>query len=175
MKAQKRNALREGDHDTAASLDEQIDDLKERGPESPGITPPQNTQQKDWTEIPELVEFNTRNPWMETDEDMSSFVIGRAQRLRQQNPGMSLSALLSQVEAAARKAFPAKFGPARARSPVDAGERGGNSPNAGGKTYQAMPKEAREACDEFVADGKGKREAYVKMYFEYDDIARRRS
>lgn len=172
LKAQKRNALRDGDHGTAADLDEQIDELKERGPDIPEVKPQQTQTQKEWTEIPELVEFNERNPWMQTDEDMSVFAVAKAQALRTKHPNMPLKELLIETETATRKVFPQKFGSQR-QSPVEAGDRGSNNAPAGAKTYQSMPKEARDACDDFVADKYGKREDYVKMYFEYDNARRR--
>lgn len=173
LKAQKRNALRDGDHDTAETLDDQIDELKTRGPEVPDVQPKQNPEQKDWREIPELADFAERNTWFEKDEDMTEFSVARATSLRKKNPKMDMVDLLKETEAAVRKAFPHKF-PGTVgtrRDPVEAGERA-SSATTSARSYQAMPKDAREACDEFVADKLGKREDYVKMYFEYDDKRR---
>src|ERR1700677_4051887 len=60
LKAQKREALRSGEHETAADIEEQLDTLRERGPELPDV--PETPQSKtpdpnDWKKNPVMVEW----------------------------------------------------------------------------------------------------------------------
>src|ERR1700679_2999979 len=75
LKAQKREALRSGEHETAADIDEQLDTLRERGPELPDVpqTPkaPQ-TDPNDWKKNPVMAEWASRNSWFTTDDEMTA-------------------------------------------------------------------------------------------------------
>lgn len=172
LKAQKRNALTEGDHVTASDIDEQIDTLKAAGPEIPDVPVVESKKANDaeaWMQLPEVIDFTERNPWINTDEDMATYAVAKGAQIRKSSPGLDNTEFLAQVEQATRKAFPHKF--QTRRQPVEGGQRGGEGGiSSGGKgTYAAMPKEAREACDEFVSDKTGTRDEYVKMYFDYDN------
>ncbi len=179
LKAQKKEALRNGDHVTADEFDEQIDAAKERGPDLPDEPPaadPKTQQMQDWRSNPQLVDFVRRNPWIETEEDMADYTVAKANRIRQQNPNIAFEALLDEAVEATKKAFPQKFGAATRRNPVEGATSGATSGAAGtrAQTYNSMPADARKMCDDLVRDRMITKDEYVKQYFAYDSIRKAR-
>jgi hypothetical protein len=167
LKAQKLEALRSGEHEEAADLDERIDALRERGPDLPDI--PQETQRPaDWRQNKTMVAWAERNTWFEKDEDMSAFAGGIGQKIRSDNPSLPFDELLEQVTVRVRKAFPHKFAGNR-RNPVEGGTPGETRAAATGKTYASLPSDAKKACDEAVSDGGLTQKQWVELYYGYDD------
>ncbi|MBR8073327.1 hypothetical protein KDX14_27760 [Burkholderia cenocepacia] len=175
LKAQKREAIRAGEHDQAAEIDEQIDTLRERGPDLPeapeSTASKPSTPQQDWRKNPVLVEWAERNPWFERDEDLSAYAGGMGQQIRQQNPGMPFPELLEEVTRRVKRAFPHKF--TRRGSPVEETTPGATSGSAGKGTYASLPKDAREMCDEAVAEGGITRQQWVELYYGYEERRKR--
>src|ERR1700677_72041 len=173
LKAQKREALRAGEHETAADIDEQLDALRERGPEIPDVPKPTPQQaQPDWRKNPVMIEWASRNSWFEKDEDMSAYAGGMGQALRQANPQMDFKDLLEEVSVRVRKAFPHKFTSPR-RNAVEETTPGATTVASGAKTYGSLPKDARAACDEAVSEGGITQKQWVELYYGYDDRRKR--
>lgn len=170
LKAQKREALRSGEHEAAADIDEQIDSLRERGPDLPDLPdePQSKPEVPHWRTNKTMVAWAERNPWFEKDEDMSAFAGGIGQKLRADNPAMPFDELLDKVTERVRKAFPHKFAGGR-RSPVEGSTTGETRAAASGKSYASLPKDAKAACDEAVADGGLTQKQWVELYYGYDD------
>jgi hypothetical protein len=169
LKAQKREALRSGEHETAADLDDQLDSLRERGPDLPDA--PQQTQNiapADWRTNSDMVAWAKHNPWFDKDEDMTLLAGGLGQSIRRQNPSMPFTELLEEVTVKVRKAFPHKFAGGR-RSPVEGGTPGETQAARTGKSYASLPRDARAACDDAVAEGGLTQKAWVELYYGYDD------
>jgi hypothetical protein len=100
LKAQRRQALEEGDLVRAEEIRDEIDETKQRAPK------------------PEVVEDNTRvadalkvwkgeNDWYEQDEDMTAYADGYGNKLLKQ--GVDPVEVLEQVTKKVRAAFPQKF------------------------------------------------------------------
>jgi hypothetical protein len=177
LKAQKKEALRAGEHETAADIDDLLDSLRERGPELPdlpeGTSPKTTPQAQDWRKNPTLVEWAGRNPWFEKDEDMSAYAGGMGQQIRNANPDMPFEALLEEVTKRVKRAFPQKFAAGR-RNPVEGATPGATGgAGAGRNSYEALPREAKQACDEAVAEGGITRKQWVELYHGYDDRRKR--
>ena len=176
LKAQKKEALRAGEHETAADIDDQIDTLRERGPELPEV--PESTPaskpavQQDWRQNKILADWADRNPWFEKDEDMSAYAGAIGQKLRADNPTMPFTELLEEVSGRVRKAFPQKF-TARRASPVEEPTPGATSGAATRGTYASLPRDAKQACDEAVADGQLTQKQWVELYYGYEDRRKR--
>ncbi len=168
LKAQKREALRSGEHEAAADIDEQIDSLRERGPDLPEAPQTQSIAPPDWRTNSDMVSWAKRNPWFDVDEDMSAYAGGMGQQIRRNNPNMPFTELLEEVTVRVRKAFPQKFGGAR-RNPVEGGTPGETAAARTGKSYESLPRDAKAACDEAVADGGLTRKQWVELYYGYDD------
>jgi hypothetical protein len=175
LKAQKREALRSGEHETAADIDEQLDVLRERGPELPEA--PENPQStapdpNDWKKNPVMVEWASRNPWFTTDDEMTATAGGIGTALRAKNPTMDFAKLLEETTRLVRKAFPEKFETRRAAG-VEEATPGATRAATGAKTYASLPKDARAACDEAVAEGGLTQKQWVELYYGYDDRRKR--
>ena len=170
LKAQKREALRSGEHETAADIDEQIDSLRERGPELPEAPqePPKNGLQPNWRENKILADWADRNVWFDKDEDMSAYAGAIGQKIRAENPTMPFTELLEEVTGKVRRAFPHKF-PGGRRNAVESGTPGETNAARTGKSYEALPRDAKAACDEAVAEGNLTRKQWVELYYGYDD------
>lgn len=182
LKAQKKEALSTGNHELAAEMDEQLTDAKERGPDLSEVPElPKNqeiTPANDWKDNPFLVQTVEKNPWIETDEDASTFVIAKTkqilERLGRKPTASEFETAVSDSIAATKKAFPQKFGATTRRSPVEGSTTGvGDSSSNRTQTYNAMPREARDMCDDMVRDKIVTREDYVKQYFTYETVAKR--
>lgn len=176
LKAQKREALRSGEHETAADIDEQLDTLRERGPELPDV--PETPQSKtpdvnDWKKNPVMVEWASRNSWFTVDDELTAFAGGTGQALRAKNPTMDFAKLLDEVTRLAQKAYPEKFG-ARRSSGVEESTPGATRAASNAKTYGSLPKDARAACDEAVSEGGITQKQWVELYYGYDDERERR-
>jgi hypothetical protein len=103
LKAQKVQAIEEGDAQSVVKIDDQIDLVKEE-------------QRKLATQAyepavpelnPEFVAWTDRNKWYERDENMKIFADALGQRLAA--AGRSPSAVLAEVERQVREEFPHKF------------------------------------------------------------------
>jgi hypothetical protein len=170
LKAQKREALRSGEHETAADIDEQLDGLRERGPDLPELpdTTPKGVAPQEWRTNADMVAWAKHNPWFDKDEDMTLLAGGLGQSIRRANPNMPFTELLEEVSVKVRKAFPHKFAGAR-RSPVEGGTPGETQAVRTGKSYESLPRDAKAACDEAVSDGGLTRKQWVELYYGYDD------
>lgn len=176
LKLQKREALRAGEHEQAADIDDQIDKLRENGPELPEV--PESTPankpagQQDWRQNKILVEWAERHPWFEKDEDMSAYAGGIGQKIRAENPTMPFTELLEEVAGRVRKAFPHKF-TTRRTSPVEETTPGATSGAAARGTYASLPADAKRMCDETVSEGHVTQKQWVELYYGYDDRRKR--
>jgi len=173
LKAQKREALRSGEHETAADIDEQLDGLRERGPELPDLpeTTPKNIAPVQWRTNADMVEWAKGQPWFDVDDDMTLLAGTLGKTIREANPAMPFPKLLDQVAERVRKAFPHKF--ATRRNPVEGATPGASSAVSSGKSYASLPKDAKAACDEAVADGGLTQKQWVDLYYGYDDRRKR--
>ena len=173
LKAQKREARRSGDFETADELEDQLEAAQKKGPELPEVTEVQNAKTTPhWRDDPVLAKWADKNPWFEKDEDLNTYAGAMGIRLRQAHPGMDFAELLDKVTERAKKAFPAKFDDARGGGTlnrVEGATPGTTSGAAARNTYAVLPKEAKAMCDEDVAAGNMTQKAWVELYFGYDD------
>lgn len=176
LKAQKRQARQAGDLDTADEIDEQIDALQERGPET--IEPPPAPKAQDpnaWRQNPTMAAWADQNPWFEKDRAMSAFAVVEGQRLKAENPNWSLDDILPEVSKAVRKEFAHKF--TSRRNPVEGAAASGGAVSSSGprRGYNTLPMDAKRQCDMEVASGvfgkdEGKARAqWAALYYDYED------
>lgn len=168
LKAERREAIKAGDADKVEKLDEQIDELKEAGPEpklsGAALDKHNEKVQKDWI---------AANSWYETNEEMAAFALGFSQQLAGKNPDITIEDNLAQVDAAMRKKYPEHFGEkkptgANGHAPVDSGgDFNGAPPARKDSLYAKLPKEAQTQCDKDIKAGIYKdKESWAKVYFE---------
>jgi hypothetical protein len=167
LKAQKKTAIAEGNGELVVDIDDQIDSLKEAQKEAKeeAKAPPPPPQQTVATD-PDISDWLGRNQWFGQDSEMTEVSNALGASLRRQFPNLSGREFLDRLDERIANYFPEKtsLGRKQRGSAVDStgNVRSGGS---GKKTYDALPPEAKAACDKFVKQGlfKSKQE-YVDLY-----------
>lgn len=153
LKELKKQAIADADGDQVVKIDDQIDEAKAA---QQNVQPPSNDGQKildDWVK---------KNEWYGKDEVLRSFADGYAtNELAGKFEG---AALLNELEKKVKTTFPEKFeNKKRETSAVDSG---GGKPTKRGKSYNDLPSEAKDACENFIEMVPGyTKEMYVEEYF----------
>lgn len=188
LKAEQTKAVETGDTATFQRLDHDLDELDKTKPVDP---PPKQattttTQTRPAPVAPEVQDFFDANPWYgyagnaNPDIEMTAFADGMHATIRNR-PGISAKEALDYVADQVRKAFPAKFGiqartGGNGRQPVteDDDERNDDSPvvlpSSGGTprprpgrfTFDAMPKDSKDAFGRYVKMLAGKGDPLTK-------------
>lgn len=162
LKAQRREAITNGDPDTVDAIDQRIESLDK--PETAEKKPDAASPDGD----PHFKAFQGENAWYGPDGDIEATayaeqiapVVGRKWKGAE---------FYQRIGEEVRKKFPDKFrNPARSRAAaVEGGGAAGYSRRGNGKGYADLPSDAKAACDRYVANGTFKtREDYVKEYFD---------
>lgn len=117
---------------------------------------------------PIIVQWIQDNPWYDRDRSLNAYATDEHAAILRDHPGWSLDENLAEVKRRVVAKFPEKFrNPRRDNAPSVTQPRPSASKKSDGKTYDDMPKEAKEACDKFVRTIPGyTRETYVQKYFE---------
>lgn len=159
LKAQKRDAVKAADAEAVERIDEQLDKLKEAGPES---TAKSNEDiQRDW---------EAKNAWYTSDEDMRAYAFGYSNDLAARNPKMTLEENLRLTEERVKAKYPDKFGgekkpAANGHAAVDGGGTLSGAFKAKETLFSKLPPEAKAQCAKDVAAGLYKdNEAWAKVY-----------
>lgn len=152
LKAERKEAIKDGDHEKVEELDEQIT-------KQAVATPQNNIILDSWLK---------RNVWYGTDDDLAIEADIIAKQL--QDTGRfranesDYEKLLSQVEARVKKQFPDKFKNPKKDNPPEV-EAGRSSPERQSKrTFAELPADAKRACEHFVKDGVMTKEQYLDIY-----------
>ena len=157
LRQQKKEAISQGDGDRVLEIDDAIDELKQAKP-TPKVVAPQPD--------PSFVEWTEDNRWYNSDTQlkMEADMIGEV--IKRQNPMLVGMEFLNEVTTRVKRMYPEKFNNVNRTkpSPVE-----GNSPagvgKKGGKSFNDLPQEAKEACLKFEKTKLLTREQYVKEYF----------
>lgn len=106
LRAQKKEALEAGDADAVIALDDKIADTREA--QKQAMVEPQKEVHQPQEQHPEVVKWENRNKWYQTDPIMK----GAADELARSMVGRGITdpmVVLSEVEKQIRKEFPQKF------------------------------------------------------------------
>lgn len=172
VKAQLAAASEAGDHEGVAELTEQLTKMAVTEPAAAKAPAP--TPEPQFTPPADLVEWNAENPWFGINKRKTALALAVAQELREQGETSSGRTFYDKVLAEVDK----ELGVQQPRGDKVEGARGsdgGNASGGRGKSYAALPSDARAACDadakRFVgADKKYKtindwRARYAEIYF----------
>lgn len=144
LKLQRREAVKAGDHDLAADIDEQIDSTRENAPKAPtpaASTPPPPAPPA-WA-----AEFAGENEWLGKDIRRTKLFEGICTELHQTR-GLSARALLDAGKEEMDKYLSPTGAPAKGTEGGQGGAGGGGTRSGGGgKGYSALPSEAKAQCD----------------------------
>lgn len=172
LKSQRSEARRTGDYEAVDELETQLEEVQKRGPDLPDVADVQTqntTPNPNWRDNATLAAWADKNPWFEKDEDMSLFAGTLGVKMRKDNPDMDYEKLLEKVSERVRKAFPTKFAEGNRPNRVEGATPGATSGASARNSYAALPKEAKQACDEEVASGNMTQKAWIELYHSYDD------
>lgn len=160
LKAERKEAAKEGDDAKVEAISDQIDKAKEAKPNG-------KTEEPAKVEIPEeFTEWVKDNQWFKTSKRMNKFAEGVWQELVESNDGgfnnETLGRQLALVTKEVKKEFPDKFGNPKRREPA-AVEGSGNGIGRGGsgKTFDDLPADHKALCDDLV------RQKYIKSRADY--------
>lgn len=156
LKAQKKDAMQEGDFDRVELLEDQLGHIHEQKRIQDAQ---QQAIESDPVDQSELLDWQKRNTWYERDEDLRDWADARGVKLF--NQGIDRSEVLRQLEQEVKKKFPEKFtNPNRDRaSAVTAGVK---SP-AKAEKLDMSPEEIR-IMENIVRTGAITKEEYLKQY-----------
>lgn len=159
---EKRAAAASGDLEKLVDADEKLMELDKTpsAAASPAI-------------YPEMDAFVAKNEWYSKDLDLQAYANGIGARIERDNPNMSVSDVLVQVEKKVRETFPNKFQTSQATVPSVSPSRPGLQGPGGVKkrriTYSDLPDEAKQMYNILVKtpknpNGRLTSEKYLKDY-----------
>lgn len=176
VKAQLAAASEAGDYEGVAELTDQLTQLKtaeEVAKKAEPIVPPAPAPAS-FTPPPEMVEWNNENPWFGTDKRKTALALGIAQELREAGESATGRRFFDLVKAEMEQTLGAPAQPAASK--VEGARNGMGAPRGGAKGFDALPADAKAACDadtrRFVGPGKQYKTAaewrnrYAELYFE---------
>lgn len=158
LKAQKKQAISDGDGDAVISIDDAIDAIKEQ---QKAVVVEKKQEVVNGPD-PAFVEWHTENSWYGVDEDKTAYANGIGPQIQKAHPHLIGKAFLDMVAARTEEKFPSNV---RRPSPVESGT---NAPVAkkGKYSYNNLPEEAKKAHDKFVKQKLMTSDEYLKSYFE---------
>ena len=175
VKAQLAAASEAGDYEGVAELTDQLTQLKTAevaAKAEPVQAPP--PAPAPFVPPPEMVEWNNENPWFGTDKRKTALALGIAQELREGGESSTGRRFFDLVKAEMEQTLGASAAPATSK--VEGARNGMGAPKGEAKGFDALPADAKAACDSdtrrFVGPGKQYksvtewRNRYAELYFE---------
>jgi hypothetical protein len=157
LRQQKKEAISQGDGDRVLEIDDAIDELKQAKPVPKTVAPqPDNT----------FIEWTEENRWYTSDAELKTEADMIGEVIKRQNPTLIGTAFLDEVTKRVKRMYPEKFNNVNRTkpSPVEAPSQAGMG-KKGGKSFNDLPQEAKDACLKFEKTKLLTREQYVKEYF----------
>lgn len=151
LKAEKKNALDEGNHDRVIEIDDQIAEVKEAQRLSQRHDPVQdNPQIRAMQEV--FVSWVDDNGWYNQNEDLHDYADAVGLRLKRNNPDWSYEKILNEVGKKTKERFPEQFGMTRKAAPPspDSGGQGVRTVGKGKLKESDLSSEERRAMEVFV-------------------------
>ena len=158
LNAVKDEAFDAGDKEAFNAADKEIQKLETEKPTA------QPTNQLAPAEIQSWFDAN---PWYQADKELQSYADSMGDHFKR-TKGLIGPPLLEEVRKAVESAYPAKFeNPARNHAAA-VGAAGGNGTGAAGgkkgRSFNDLPNEAKLTCNNWVRNGLGTKEEYLKFY-----------
>ena len=158
LKAQRKDAITEGDADRVEALDTEIERqraIQVSAPRADGLHP----DVKAWLGEPE-------NKWFHDDEELRDFAVFKNERYLKEHPG-EFAASLEFVDKEVKKAFPDKFANPRRKEPP-AVEGGGRKAQGTSHKYSIsrLSPDQRLICEQYVRGGIMSQDSYIKSLEE---------
>jgi hypothetical protein len=159
LKAQKKDALAQGDHDAVVEIDEAVAELKAKGePKAPAVAAPAKPAQTGPVDFNAqyFKEFKARNPWLDADVAKTSWAAAKSMEFVR--AGLTGPEIVAKVE----EAYSEIWGEKPRRGDKMEGSRGGAGTPSGragnGRSWGDIPAEdqkvALKQADRLVGKGK---------------------
>lgn len=154
LRAEKKDALVDGDADAVIRVDEKIAEIREQ---ARAVKVEQNQVANE--PHPEFVAWANKNPWYTSSDAMRTYADVEGFKLAQR--GVPPEQVLKEVEALVRKEFPQRFtNPNRERTSGVEGGTGKGAPTSGKESYQ-LSDEQRTVMNRLVKSGALTKEQYI--------------
>jgi hypothetical protein len=153
LNAERAEAISEGDGPRAVQLEEQIHEAR--------AEPVQQAGQEPWAR-----EWASDNDWYAKDVIRRGAADGIAQQLRNMGFPDTGRDFMDEVSRQVREAFPDKFENPNRKQGITNGDGTKTDETApkGERSFDALPPDARAACDRFVAEGIMSKKDYIATY-----------
>lgn len=164
LKAQKRQALADGDLVAAEDIQDQIQEVQDHQKSSPPVTPIENTQVR-----PEFAAWVQKNNWYVHDPELRAVADGLGLRFSQE--GKSFDEMLSLVGSHIRKVFPEKFRNPNKQTASAVEGKGSTSKTARSPSIEdGMSKEEKRIMYRVMETAGISKETYLKDYAAINGI-----
>lgn len=162
LKAHKKLAIREGEHELAEEIDEEIEREKQNYMEQRQAL---RVEARDAGAQQEAAEWARKNTWYQTDEDMrdaaNGFMVSFIQKNQRQGNTVTRQDALDHATRMVKKTFPDKFGKKRTEAPAATGVRGRPVRSTKQDNFQ-LTEEETQVMKTLVATGEMTKEQYIK-------------
>jgi hypothetical protein len=146
-------AVTEGDGDTFTRTNRELNSLRQSAPEEVPDATAYNRMAEAWVDA---------NPWYRDNPKLGPYADGIAERV--QAEGYSGKAYFEELTKRVKSAFPEEFENPNRKKPNGVDEGGDKGGENKSRAYDALPADAKKACDEFVAGGFMTRKEYLAQY-----------
>jgi hypothetical protein len=186
--ARRDEAIDAADRVTVHRIDQEVAELEKERPK-PLPEPPKAAAAAAPSLPPEVSDWIGRNPWFSTDKGLADTATQISTALRISNPELSISENLAEVTRRVQRTFPERFPAARQDTPAsrevpdddnprrhEPGAVSGSTASRGpasakGRTFEAMPRDSKDAFTRYVRllEGKGKpltKEEWAATYWD---------
>lgn len=161
-----KDAREKGDVDTEVRLQDKLAETREalKEPEKPAPKAAAVTPAQDVTKTPEWAGFVQDNPWWNTDAAMraASVAIGQDLAATGKLDGLSQQQRFAAIAKATKERFGMEEQPRTSRVEGSRGGASGQREQGGGKTFNDLPAEAKQAAERFEERLVGKKPGQFK-------------
>ena len=159
LKTQLRDARRAGEDETVEVIEEKLDELKGNAPIKYEV---EKAPEQHSDNTVEFQEWRSKNDtWFEKDDKATMYALGLANKMVTEKTTLRGEAFFNEISRKVKSEFPSLFSPKRGM--VEASSNGGSRP-APRASYERLPQEAKDACDDYVNAKLGTREDYIKLF-----------
>lgn len=156
LKAERAEAINQGDGERVNAIDDQIDATKEQAKAS-----------KDAIENPDFKSWHKENEWYLKDKVLTAEANDLFDKLTRSGGFGNAQEVYDTITSELKDRFPNKFKNPNREEPSTV-ERNEAAPRKKGKTFADLPSDAKAACEKYVRDIPGySREKYLATY-EWD-------
>lgn len=155
LEAAREQAITEGDGAKFTQLDKELKNVEAQNKQIEALkTEPSGPPQ-------EFVEWNNRNKWYQSDEDMTVFADAYGMRYKQNHPETPPAKVLEEVEKAVKRNFPNKFENPRKANAPDVDTSKGSSRKSVSSGEADLTEQERQIMNTLVRGGHITKEKYL--------------